>query len=95
MNWLKAVMVTIGPRILGAVAGGIASWVFAKTRGAVTIDPEQAAQIVTAGLVGYAGIHRVTSSFVNQGDAAKLRLARAENDAVETGSVVQPERESK
>ncbi len=88
MKWLKAVLITVGPRIVGAVAGGVASWVYAKTRGAVTIDASQAAEIVTAGLVGYAGLHRAVSSFVNSGDAAKLRVARAENDAVEIGGTV-------
>lgn len=90
MKWLKAILITVGPRILGAVAGGVASWVYAKTGGAVEIDATRAAEIVTAGLVGYAGVHRVTSSFVNQGDAAKLRLAQAENEATATGTVVKP-----
>lgn len=88
MNWLKAVLVTVGPRIIGAVAGGVASWVYAKTRGTVTIDASQAAEIVTAGLVGYAGLHKAVSSFVNPGDAAKLRVARAEKDATTTGGTV-------
>lgn len=90
MNWLKAVAITAGPRILGAVAGGISSWIFAKTKGAVVIDAEIAAQIVTAGFVGYASVHKAASSFVNPGDAAKLRLARAQKQAVEYGSVVKP-----
>ena len=88
MNWLKAVLITVGPRVIGAVAGGISSWVFAKTQGAVSIDPSQAAQIVTAGLIGYAGIHKAASSFINPGDAAKLRVARAEKDATEAGGTI-------
>lgn len=88
MKWLKAVLVTVGPRILGAVAGGIASWVYAKTGGAVEIDAEKAAQIVSAGLIGYAGVHKAASSWINPGDAAKLRVASAEKEATSHGGTV-------
>ncbi len=94
MKWFKAVLITVGPRIIGALAGGVASWVYAKTQGAVVIDQEQAATIVFAGLAGYAGIHKAVSSYVNPGDAAKLRVARAEKDAVETGGAVTVERKN-
>lgn len=93
MNWLKAVAITFGPRLLGAAAGAFSSWVFAKTKGAVQIDAAQAAQIVGAGFVGYAAAHKGLSSWVNPGDAAKLRIARAEKSATEVGGTVHVERE--
>ena len=79
---------TLGPRILGALFGGLATYVGVKTSGALQIDPAAAAEVVTGALLSYAAAHRVGSAVVNPGDAAKGRLATAEKTATDNGSTV-------
>lgn len=79
---------TLGPRILGALFAGAATYVGVKTSGAVNIDPTAAAEVVTGIFTSYAIAHRAGSSVVNPGDASKGRLAEAEKKASDTGSTV-------
>lgn len=77
------------PRLLGGVFAGAATYIGVKTAGAVQIDPAQAAEVVTGVLWSYAASHRIASSYINPGDAAKARLADAEKNATDFGSTVQ------
>lgn len=79
---------TLGPRIIGGLMGGVATYIGVKTAGIVQIDPAQAAEVVTGIIVTYAASHRVASSVINPGDAAKGRLADAEKQATDVGSTV-------
>lgn len=91
---MKALLRTFGPRLLGALFAGGATWVAAKTQGAITIDPEVAATTVTGVLLSYSGGHRLLSSKFNQGDAAGNRVAVAENEAANVGGTIHVERKS-
>lgn len=89
MNFLKATLKTLGPRLIGVICSTIAGIIAEKTKGAVTIDPETATAVITGSMIGsYAVAHRVASSFINPGDAAKSRLAEAEKIATNYGSSV-------
>jgi hypothetical protein len=82
MNWLTNVMKVVGPRLIGAAAAGAAGVIYAKTKGAVTVDPTQVAEIVTTMIGTYAVAHRtVTAISPNPGDAATGRVAAGENAA--------------
>jgi hypothetical protein len=82
MEWFKAMLVTVGPR-LAAAAGAVVVAKAAKL--GVTLDPTE-----TTGLIlgSYAAIHKAISSKVNPGDAAKGRVADAEKTASQTGGAV-------
>lgn len=86
----SGILRTLGPRVLGSLLGGIATYIGVKTSGAVQIDPMAAAEVVTGILVSYSAAHKATSSVVNPGDSAEGRLAVAEKTAVETGTTVKP-----
>lgn len=92
MNFLIAALKVAGPRILGSIFAGTATWIAAKTQGSVTIDPEVAAATVTSILLSYAAAHRMTSSVVNPGDSAKGRVADAMKDASNVGGSVRVEK---
>jgi hypothetical protein len=79
---------TLGPRLLGGIFAGVATYVAAKTSGAVQIDPAAAGEVVTGIFTTYLLTHRITSSIVNPGDASKGRLAEAEKRATDSGSTV-------
>ena len=92
MNWLKKIVVSLGPRIIGAAAAGLSGWLFAKTKGTVSINPDQVVEIAGSMITAYAVAHRAVSAVgVNPGDAASGRMAAAEKDALNTGTTVQPE----
>lgn len=82
MNWLKAVLVTLGPRVIAALGGVIVAKAAQK---GVTLDPVEVSGVV---LAAYAAIHKAINSKVNPGDAAKGRVAAAEKSATEHGGVV-------
>lgn len=88
MNWLNAVAKTLGPRVIGAAVAGAAGWIYAHTKGAVTVDAAAVAEQITGALVVYAASHRAASSFINPGDAAKQRIADAEKNAAAAGTIV-------
>ena len=91
MDWLTAVAKTFGARVLGAAASGVAGWVFAKTRGVVTVDPATLTTVAMQGalMIGtYAATHRAASSVVNPVDAAKGRVADAGKVAADNGGTV-------
>lgn len=79
---------TLGPRLLGGIFAGFATYVAAKTSGAVQIDPAAAGEAVTGIFTTYLLTHRIASSVVNPGDASKGRLADAEKKATDAGSTV-------
>lgn len=90
MNTLTSLLKTLGPRLLGSVFAGVATYVGVKTSGAIHIDPTAAAELVTGIAVSYATAHRIGSAVVNPGDAAKGRLADAEKTASDLGTTVRP-----
>lgn len=79
-----------GPRAIGILAGGLASFIFAKTKGTVTIDPTTLAEYGTTLLTVYAASHKAASVVINPGDTASPKLAEANKDALATGAPVQP-----
>lgn len=82
MNWLKAVLKTLGPRLFAAASSVLVAKAAQK---GLTLDPTEVGGIIIG---AYAVLHRAISSKVNPGDAAKGRLADAEKDAVDTGTTV-------
>lgn len=82
MDWFKAMLVTVAPRI---VAAGAAVVVAKAAAHGVTLDPTETTGLI---LAAYAGIHKAINSQVNPGDAAKGRIAEAEKVASENGSTV-------
>lgn len=81
---------TFGPRIAGGIVSWLAGLIYVKTKGMVQIDATQVVEVGTLMVGSYAGSHRLLSRVLNPGDAAKGRLAEAEKEAVDTGTVVQP-----
>ena len=82
MNFFKGALLALGPRLAAAAA----TIVVAKAaQHGLTLDPTET---IGAMLGIYAALHRMISSQVNPGDAAKGRLVEAEKTAVSTGSVV-------
>lgn len=75
-----------GPRVLGALAGGVAAKIGEKT--GTVVDP---ATITGLGLIVYSAVHKATSSKFNPGDAAEGRISTAEKIATDTGTAVVPE----
>lgn len=92
MNWLKGILRIAGPRVLGSIFGGIATYIGVKTSGAVQIDPVQAGEVVTGILLSYSATHKAASAKVNPDDGASRRLVTAVQEAVRTGRAVTPER---
>lgn len=88
MNKLGNILVAFGPRLLGLLAAPLAGWLVVKTKGVVQVDPDTLIEVGTAMIGTYAGVHRVTSSKFNKGDAATGRMADAENHASDTSSTV-------
>lgn len=83
MNWLKNILITYAPRLLGAAAGMAAAKI-AETTG-VVVDP---ATLVGVALAVYAGVHKAASAKVNPGDAASGRVAEAVKVAADNGATV-------
>lgn len=84
MDWIKNVLVTSGPRILGAIAGWLAAKI-AETTG-MAVDPTT---LIGIALAIYAAVHKAVSAIgVNPGDAATGRIASAEKRAADTGTAV-------
>lgn len=91
MNILTKAAKSIGPRILGGAASLLAGWIFAKTKGAVQVDPQQVVEIAGTMIGAYAATHRAASALgINPGDAASGTLATAEKVALQTGTPVTP-----
>lgn len=82
MNWLKAALRVVGPRLIAAISGVVVAKAAQK---GLTLDPVEVTGIVVG---AYAGIHRIISSKVNPGDSAKGRLVTAEKDAVDVGGQI-------
>lgn len=79
---------TWGPRVIGSVLSGVATYIGIRTSGAVQIDPTAAAELVTTAFLAYSAAHKAGSSIVNPGDAAKGRVATAEKTAADMGGNV-------
>lgn len=91
MNIFSKALKSFGPRIIGSVAALGAGWLFAKTKGAVQVNPDQVVEIATTMLGSYAVTHRIVSAVgLNPGDAASGTLATAEKTALATGTPVTP-----
>lgn len=91
MNLFGRLFKTFAPRIIGAAVSGFTGWLYAKSQGAVVVDPEMATKMITGMLVAYAGAHRLSSAVINPGDAATERVATAIHDAADSArSVVIP-----
>lgn len=88
MNFLRSLLITVGPRLIASALGGIATYIGVKTSGAVQIDPAHAAEIVTGILVTYSASHKGLSAKINPGDSATARVADAIKDAADTGTTV-------
>lgn len=86
MKWLKAMLVTVGPRVFSAIAAVIVAKAAEK---GITLDPIETNGVM---LGVYAAIHKAINSKVNPGDAAKGRVAEAEKDASAHGGTVTVER---
>lgn len=78
---IGGILKALGPRVIGAAVTGVAGWIYAKTKGAVVVDPGMAVEMIVGGLVTYAASHRAASAIVNPGDAATGRIAGAIDDA--------------
>lgn len=92
MGFLKSIVVSLGPRILGAAAAGVSGWIFAQSKGAITVNPDQVVELAGSMITAYAVTHRAVSALgVNKGDAASATLAKAENTAVAEGTAVVPD----
>ncbi len=81
-NWFSAMLSTVAPRLVAAVASVIVTKALAH---GVTLDPTET---TGAMLAAYAAIHKAISSRVNPGDAAKGRVAAAEKKAANDGGTV-------
>lgn len=81
MRWFKGVAVTFLPRLAAVVASVI---VGKAAQHGLTLDPVETTGII---LGTYAGAHRLVNSKFNKGDAAKLRVAEAENEAADAPGV--------
>lgn len=91
MNILSKATKSIGPRLLGGIVSLLAGWLFAKTKGAVAINPDQVVEIAGTMIGTYAATHRIASALgINPGDAASGTLATAEKVALDTGTPVTP-----
>lgn len=82
MHWIKVALITVGPRVLAAIAGVV---VGKAAQHGVTLDPAETTGVI---LAAYAGIHKAINSRVNPGDAAKGRVAEAEKVAATQGGRV-------
>lgn len=85
---LSGILKSMGPRFIGILCAGLATFVQSKSRGAVVIDPGQMTEIVMGALGAYAVGHRAASTVINPGDASTGRIADAEKTAADTGSTV-------
>ena len=74
----KGFAVTVLPRLAAAVGGVVVGKAAQK---GLTLDPMEVQGVI---LAGYAGLHQLINSKVNPGGGAKLRLAEAEKEAVNT-----------
>lgn len=91
MNILSKAAKSIGPRIIGGIVSLFAGWLFAKTKGAIQVDPTQVVEIAGTMIGAYAATHRAASALgLNPGDAASGTLATAEKVALDTGTPVTP-----
>ncbi len=91
MNILSKAARSVGPRIIGGALSLLAGWLFAKTKGAISINPDQVVEIAGTMIGTYAAGHRIASALgINPGDAASGTLATAEKDALKTGTPVTP-----
>jgi hypothetical protein len=88
MNIFGRLFKTFAPRIIGAAVSGLTGWLYAKTQGAVVVDPDMAAKMITGMIVTYAGAHRLASAVINPGDAATARVAVAIHDAADDATSV-------
>lgn len=67
VNW-KGLLRVAGPKLVGLVAGAFSGWVYTKTAGAISLDPENTEKLI--GLIvtmsgGATGAAKVTEAFVN------------------------------
>lgn len=82
MGFLKNILKTFGPRLLGVAASAVAGLIVTKTKGVVQIDPTTMVEVGTAMIAGYAATHRAATAVSNNpGDAATGRVAEGENRA--------------
>lgn len=84
MNW-SALIAAYLPRLLGVGAAWATTRLGEKT--GIVVDP---GSLVIAGVSAYAAVHRIVSSKINPGDAAKTRMVTADKDAIATGTAVVP-----
>jgi hypothetical protein len=88
MNFLKGILLTLGPRLLGTVASAIAGYVVVKSKGIVQIDGPTLVEVGTAMIGAYAATHRgATAVSPNQADAATVRVAEGINAAANDEAV--------
>lgn len=85
---LSGIFKSVGPRAIGILFAGLATYVQAKSKGAVVLDPTQLTEIVVGALGAYAVGHRASSTVINPGDASTGRLADAEKHASENATTV-------
>jgi hypothetical protein len=84
----SGVLKSIGPRLVGIICAGAATYLGTKSNGAVTIDAGQLTEVVMGALASYAVAHRAASTVINPGDASTGRIADAEKNAADTGTTV-------
>jgi hypothetical protein len=82
-----------GPRLLGAAASAIAGLVFAKTRGTVTLDPQQLAELGGTMITTYALAHTGAAVKINPAAAASPALieqGKVDNTVLKDGGTLGP-----